>query len=317
MIKIGNLINLINKRFGKLKVLSLDVERNKQMKRERNEKLRSSSPTFWICQCDCGNITSVSSSHLRNSHTTSCGCNYKKYDFRDPKMIGMKFNKWTVLSYYNYNSSNKKHYFRCQCDCGIEDIVDGYNLIHELSKDCGCGRKNTLKEIVEKDLSGSIFNYLTVIKKIGYTNSRKAIYKCQCKCGQFVNVVGSSLISDHTASCGCILSKNNTLIAQTLNRLKIEYIKEKTFKVDNFVGRFDFYLPFYNAVIEYDGEQHFHPVDFAGKGEEWANEQFEMIKKRDRIKNDYCFSNNINLLRIPYYRKDDIEYLIKKFVNLP
>lgn len=28
----------------------------------------------WLCKCDCGNITYVQSSNLRNGHTRSCGC---------------------------------------------------------------------------------------------------------------------------------------------------------------------------------------------------------------------------------------------------
>lgn len=33
---------------------------------------------WWICQCDCGNQSSVSVSHLISSHTRSCGCLLKE-----------------------------------------------------------------------------------------------------------------------------------------------------------------------------------------------------------------------------------------------
>lgn len=64
----------------------------------------------------------------------------------------------------------------------------------------------------------------------------------------------------------------------------------------------DFYLPKYNTVCEIDGVQHFQPTDFAGKGLEWAQKQFEMVKRHDEIKTQYCKDNNINLIRIPYYK---------------
>lgn len=32
----------------------------------------------WICECDCGNITSVSSWNLRSNHAKSCGCLQKE-----------------------------------------------------------------------------------------------------------------------------------------------------------------------------------------------------------------------------------------------
>lgn len=57
---------------------------------------------------------------------------------------------------------------------------------------------------------------------------------------------------------------------------------------------------------------HFEPTDFAGKGKEWAEEQFKGQKIRDEIKNKYCKQNNINLLRIPYWEFDNIENILTK-----
>lgn len=35
--------------------------------------------SFWICECDCGNITKpIKSANLKNGHTQSCGCYCKK-----------------------------------------------------------------------------------------------------------------------------------------------------------------------------------------------------------------------------------------------
>lgn len=49
----------LNTRFGRLVVLHLAYKKNKNL--------------FWKCQCDCGNVTTVSTSHL-NRGTKSCGC---------------------------------------------------------------------------------------------------------------------------------------------------------------------------------------------------------------------------------------------------
>ena len=70
---------------------------------------------------------------------------------------------------------------------------------------------------------------------------------------------------------------------------------------------FDFYLPQLNKCIEYDGGQHYFPVDFAGKGMEHAEEQFRKTQYRDKIKNDYCKNNGISLLRIPYFKNVEEE----------
>ena len=65
-----------------------------------------------------------------------------------------------------------------------------------------------------------------------------------------------------------------------------------------------FYLLDSNICIEYDGIQHFEPVnDFGGEIE------FNNIQIRDNIKNEYCKNNNINLIRIRY--DENIEEKIK------
>lgn len=97
----------------------------------------------------------------------------------------------------------------------------------------------------------------------------------------------------------------------------IEYIYQKTFDgcVDKKMLPFDFYIPKYNLCVEFDGKQHFEPVDFSGKGEKWAIEQFHKTKLHDEIKNQYCKDNNINLLRIPYFKSVE-EELNNFFIHL-
>ena len=70
---------------------------------------------------------------------------------------------------------------------------------------------------------------------------------------------------------------------------------------------FDFYLPSYNTIIEYDGEGHYYPVDFKGHD---GTETFQRTAKNDKIKNEYCKNNNINLIRIPYWDYDNIEMIL-------
>lgn len=57
----GHFIEMIDQRFGRLTVLS-------RAENHPNKKVQ------WNCRCDCGQITTVTSGHLRNGHTQSCGC---------------------------------------------------------------------------------------------------------------------------------------------------------------------------------------------------------------------------------------------------
>lgn len=79
---------------------------------------------------------------------------------------------------------------------------------------------------------------------------------------------------------------------------------------------FDFYLPDYNICIEYQGVQHYVPIDFAGRGEVWANKLLKENQIKDQIKRDYCKSNNINLIEIPYWNFDSIEEILEKELSI-
>ena len=74
--------------------------------------------------------------------------------------------------------------------------------------------------------------------------------------------------------------------------------------------KFDFYIPKLNLAIEYDGQQHFEPVDFSGKGYESALEIYNNTRMRDKIKDDFCANNNIRLLRIPYTEYENIHDIL-------
>jgi hypothetical protein len=70
---------------------------------------------------------------------------------------------------------------------------------------------------------------------------------------------------------------------------------------------FDFYLPEQNAVIEYDGEQHYRPVERFG-GEPTYQRQVLL----DNIKNVFCDNTGVKMIRIPYTIKKpkDIKELL-------
>ncbi|WOZ39801.1 DUF2726 domain-containing protein [Paenibacillus polymyxa] len=64
------------------------------------------------------------------------------------------------------------------------------------------------------------------------------------------------------------------------------------------------------VAIEYDGEQHTRPVDFAGKGMAYAQRLFAETQRNDRIKTNYCLANGIPLIRINHTEFDRIEEIL-------
>ena len=116
----------------------------------------------------------------------------------------------------------------------------------------------------------------------------------------------------------CNESKGEKKISEYLSSNNITYIAQYRYEdcKDKITLPFDFYLPDYNTCIEYDGEQHFKPQDFAGKGEEWATNNMLETQRRDRIKTQYCKNNNIKLIRISYLEFDNIESILKNNLTI-
>lgn len=116
------------------------------------------------------------------------------------------------------------------------------------------------------------------------------------KCGYLWQVTPMNFIRG-TRCPRCRKSHGELAIETWLNSKNCGYISQKKFAdcKDQRPLPFDFYLPDYNLVIEYDGRQHFQSCGYFG-----GEEKFRIQHKHDLIKNKYCEDNNINLLRIPY-----------------
>jgi len=114
----------------------------------------------------------------------------------------------------------------------------------------------------------------------------------------------------------CNQSKGEKKLDVTLSEKNITHISQYKFDDCKYKTTlpFDTFLPNYNTCVEYQGKQHYEPVNFAGKGEEWALKQFELIKIKDKIKKDYCKNNNINLIEIPYWEFNNIEEILNNCI---
>ena len=59
--------------------------------------------------------------------------------------------------------------------------------------------------------------------------------------------------------------------------------------------RFDIFIKEINVAIEYNGKQHYEPVEFFG-----GEDGFNYTQERDRQKREKCISNNCKLIEIKY-----------------
>jgi hypothetical protein len=102
----------------------------------------------------------------------------------------------------------------------------------------------------------------------------------------------------------CKWSKGELKIEKLLTISNIKYESQKRFSdcrntLTNYILPFDFYLPDYDCCIEFDGDHHYNPISFTSdKSKETRQKNLEIIKHRDKQKDEYCNNHNIRLIRV-------------------
>lgn len=175
--------NLVGRRFGQLTVL------------EQTPK------GSCLCSCDCGNTISIQYSKLMSGNVKSCGCLKKKRRGRD--ITGMRSGKLVALEPTD-EKKNGSIVWKCQCDCGNIVYQPAFKIAGGFVKSCGCARGE--KRI--KDLTGQRFGKLVALERLPEKYGNSYLWKCQCDCGNTVNVSASALISGNKKSCGCLKAGN-------------------------------------------------------------------------------------------------------------
>lgn len=153
-----------------------------------------------------------------------------------------------------------------------------------------------------KEVHGGIYKYDSIKYKDRKTNVDIFCTLCESYFSQTPKV--------HLRGHGCNIcniSRGERDIILFLNNNNVAYIREWTEHncKNEATLRFDFYLPNFNTLIEYDGLQHYKPIKQFG-----GMKEFEKTQKRDKIKNEWAIENNYTMIRIPYY--EDVNEVLSK-----
>lgn len=107
--------------------------------------------------------------------------------------------------------------------------------------------------------------------------------------------------------CGLNVSHGENLISKYLNDNGIEFFSEYRFSNCKYKNTlpFDFYIPIHNICIEFDGEQHYNPVEYFG-----GAAAYNLQIKKDNIKTKFCENAGINLIRISFKDMENIEEIL-------
>ena len=174
-------------------------------------------------------------------------------------------------------------------ECSLEAVrmsVDDF--IYKANK------KHDNKYVYDKDL-------------INFKNNKEKVSIFCPNHGVFIQKVNSHLCGSGCPSCK--ESKGERFISNYLKKEKIKF--KKQYKFDDCRNilplPFDFYLLEYNMCIEFNGKQHYEPIEMFG-----GEKMFISQQKRDEIKKEYCKQNNIPLIIIKY--DEDIEKILNESI---
>jgi hypothetical protein len=279
----------------------------------RIKDARNSTRIRLILRCKNGHTYEQYWDNFKKGH----GCNkceenvvgnnkYSKYNLEFVYKI-IEQNNYELLNEYK-NAGNVLH-LRCKV-CGdysyknFKHVLDGRKC-----RNCSGLKKKTtdeFKEIVNNLTDGEyelIGEYSTVHTKTLFLHK---------KCNTEYECTPANFLGDKRCPY-CKSSKGEKEIKDFLIKNKLIFIQQ--FRFDD--CRYTNSLPFDFAIfsdenkllylIEYDGEQHYKPVEY------WGGEiELQNIKVKDKIKTDYCLKNNYKLIRIPYWEKNRIKGILEE-----
>lgn len=249
----------------------------------------------------------------------SCSyCNGTKRTTEDFKKLVYKINP-TIEILGEYKHARDKILCRCSID-NYEWMPYAYNLLSGFG--CPkCADTNTgLKRRTSID-----FKFKKLIEShrdIEFLNiPERTVDKVKCKCKICNNVWEATYANltkgiKSTRCPKCSISNSELQLSYILDNWGYTYEHQKKFKdcKDIHCLPFDYYLDYFNVLIEFDGEHHYHPIP---RGENNGETDFLKTQQHDKIKTEYCKNNNIPLIRIPYWERDNMEYfLFDEFVKI-
>lgn len=104
----------------------------------------SEGKILWICECDCGNITTVKGKHLKNGNTKSCGCLQREAISKTGSSLKMDITGQqrgyltAIREDVDRNKKSVGNFWICRCVCGNEKSISVKNFRNGNYVSCGC-----------------------------------------------------------------------------------------------------------------------------------------------------------------------------------
>ncbi len=257
-----------------------------------------------------GIFLSTLKSHLHSdTGCFSCGRDVTslkstKYSSLDKVIQALRAVHGNKYKYQRYDSAGRTITYDCPSHGEMTQIMDQ----HLLGKGCRYCYFDSMRITPEE--------FLRRIEKVhpeGYfydvsdLNTVNQTITIKHKCGR----VYKGRVSNHLSGQGCMRCRSSfgeDKIQNFLASNQIHFIDQ--YKINGYRYRYDFCLPELGILIEYDGEQHYRPVEYFG-----GIEGFKQIKERDREKTLLADLHGFKLIRISYRKFDDLEVHLSRAID--
>ena len=269
----------------------------------------------------------------------SLDCNYSKFEVRPSKFLHEKTRCKICSGTYAPTTTEVEEQIKTLSDGEYEllgEYKNSYTHIAVLHKTCNrkygvflhifksgsrcplCYKENNHKKHEDfcRDYNCVNNNKYDVLTE--YTGENNKILIRHKKCEKEFMATPKSLLRGKNCPF-CKMTKGEEKIYNFLFDKSIKH--EYQFRIQDCrninVLAFDFCVLDKNNnlafLVEYDGEMHYHINRFI-KEKEKALEVLKNAQTRDKIKDEYCKSNNIPLLRIPYWDFNKIEDILEEWL---
>lgn len=207
-----------------------------------------------------------------------------------------------------------------RCRCTIHDYEWSAHPARLFNGNSGCPKCKKEKMHHKFALSQGEFEEKVTqinpnIRVIGDYYDRDTKIKCACKIhhNSFLTTPRQLLYKGGNVCPLCFQSMGEQRLIRLLQQYGFNVSLQHIFKECVYIKplRFDAYDPKYSIAYEYQGEQHYQPINFHGYNIEKAKKDFEVNQIRDQIKRDFCNKNNIHLIEIPYWDYENMESILQ------
>lgn len=265
---------------------------------------KASGPIEYKC-LNCGRIYKKSrANHLYENKTLCQKCNSARPSIcREGFLKALKDNFEVLDENYETKAISTKFHIRCK-KCG-EDFYHRIQMA-DLNGDFRCPRCETGPVSIER--LKKRFEEVGLDKEfeiISYEGITKPLI-VRHKCGYIFSRLPWNLLgrSRGCPKCNPRRSAGEDKIYNFLKRNNIIFEEQKKFPQLGTLS-YDFFLPEQKVLIEYQGIQHYEPVEYFG-----GEEKFIQQVDRDNRKKKFAEEEGYYLLEIPSSKFNDIEKIL-------